>query len=577
MATTERKLRASIIAGAILFVAWLISATPSMAADSGKILTADSFKHYVSEFNSTDKETVINAIPNASAYSWMADNVPRFECPDKQMEKTYYFRWWEYRKHIVNSPEGFVVTEFLPNASWAKNYNTINCAAGHHIYEGRWLRDSKYMNDYSKFYFAGTGDAGGASKCYSTWLADAVYSRYLVSGDKNVPVSLLSGMVKNYEAWGKDTSPNCPQNPTSGSDRSRLLPNGLYWQFDAWDGMEYNVSRTGARPTINSYMYGDALAIAKTAQLAGNTALANQYYAKAAAIKTLVQGKLWNSKDQFFETRAYDSCKSYWGNDPVYVNDTLVGVREEIGFIPWYFNLPDGGQYNEAWKQLIDPKVFAAKYGITTVDQRSPYFKAHTDGCYWDGMVWPYATSQTLTALANLLNNYQQDVIGKKDYFNALQTYSESQKKTLANGAVVSWIDEDMNPNTGIWTDNGMGKDYNHSSYCDLIISGLVGLRPRADDILEINPLVPDGTWDYFCLDDVEYHGKTLTIFWDKTGAKYGHGAGLQVWVDGVEIAHSDTLTKIEVSMTAIPEPASLTMLAAVVIGLLACACRKRK
>ena len=37
---------------------------------------------------------------------------------------------------------------------------------------------------------------------------------------------------------------------------------------------------------------------------------------------------------------------------------------------------------------------------------------------------------------------------------------------------------------------------YNHSSFCDLVITGLVGLRPRADDLLEMNPLIPAGTWD---------------------------------------------------------------------------------
>jgi len=41
------------------------------------------------------------------------------------------------------------------------------------------------------------------------------------------------------------------------------------------------------------------------------------------------------------------------------------------------------------------------------------------------------------------------------------------------------------------------GDHYNHSTYCDLIITGLVGLRPRADDIVEVNPLLPESTWRY--------------------------------------------------------------------------------
>ena len=56
------------------------------------------------------------------------------------------------------------------------------------------------------------------------------------------------------------------------------------------------------------------------------------------------------------------------------------------------------------------------------------------------------------------------------------------------------------------------GRDYNHSTFNDLIITGLVGLRPRMDHRLEINPLVPEGSLDYFCLDHVRYHDRDLTI-----------------------------------------------------------------
>jgi predicted GH43/DUF377 family glycosyl hydrolase len=75
--------------------------------------------------------------------------------------------------------------------------------------------------------------------------------------------------------------------------------------------------------------------------------------------------------------------------------------------------------------------------------------------------------------------------------------------------------------------------DYNHSGYCDLLITGLCGLRPRADDMLEVNPLIPAGAWDWFCLDGVPYHGKSITILYDKTGERYHKGAGLRVFANG--------------------------------------------
>jgi hypothetical protein len=56
---------------------------------------------------------------------------------------------------------------------------------------------------------------------------------------------------------------------------------------------------------------------------------------------------------------------------------------------------------------------------------------------------------------------------------------------------------------------------------------------------------VPDGRWDWFCLDQVAYHGRTLTILYDRTGAKYGRGQGLRVLADGKQIAASEELSRV--------------------------------
>ena len=192
--------------------------------------------------------------------------------------------------------------------------------------------------------------------------------------------------------------------------------------------------------------------------------------------------------------------------------DTLANVMEEIGFIPWYFNMPDS-KYNIAWNKLINSKHFNAPVGITTADRNHPDFRTHgCCKCEWDGAVWPFATSQTLTAMANALNNYRNAPVNKADYFTQLEKYVQSQYKNSK-----PYIGEYMDEKTGQWlTDDKRGRYYNHSTFNDLIITGLAGLRPRADDVIEVNPLLPDKKWDWFCLDNVLYHGKTVTIIWDK-------------------------------------------------------------
>ena len=70
-------------------------------------------------------------------------------------------------------------------------------------------------------------------------------------------------------------------------------------------------------------------------------------------------------------------------------------------------------------------------------------------------------------------------------------------------------------------------------------------IADASDDVVEVNPLVPDGMWDWFCLDGVKYHGRVLTVVWDKDGKRYGRGQGLSVLADGRLIAHAEKLGKL--------------------------------
>ncbi len=502
------------------------------AGSQSFVLRPEKFKHFIDQFNRDDTERNSLFISNDRAWDFLKDNIPLFDCPDAEISEIYYFRWWTYRKHIKETPAGFIITEFLPNVPWAGKYNSIDCAAGHHIHEGRWLADPRYLDDYSIFWFR----KGGEPRRYSFWAAESLWARYQVTGNDRLIKELLPDLIANYEGW----------------ERDHLDANGLFWQVDGNDGMEVAIGGTGCRPTINSYMYGDAIAIANIATLAGNADITAKFKSKAAAIKKLVDEKLWNSRQQFYEVLPRGEGAS------------LRGVREELGFTPWYFDLPSADK-SVAWKQIMDTNGFYAPFGPTTAERRCPQFRVAYEGheCQWNGPSWPYSTSVTLTAMANLLDNYRQGAVSREDYFGLLKIYTKSQHLQREDGRVVPWIDEDLNPITGDWIARTRlkqrgseiperGKDYNHSTYCDLIINGLVGLRPRADEIVEVNPLTPL-TWDYFCLDQVRYHGHWLTILWDKTGEHYHAGKGLQVFADGKLIGAVKTLQKFETPLLSRP------------------------
>src|SRR5690554_1378429 len=316
----------------------------------GMILRYDDFSHHVDYFNRMEDENIVQAIPNSESNEWMRNNIPLFESPQQNFEQMYYYRWWSLRKHIKETPIGYVMTEFLVNRSYADKYNMIACAFGHHIYESRWLHNPVYLDQYVHAWYRGNN--GGPMERFgnfSSWAADALYNRYLVDKNEKFLLDLLPDLDAEYRRW----------------ETTHRLPSKLYWQGDVQDGMEESISggrrKQYARPTINSYMYGNADALSKIHQMAGNQSSVGRYISKRDTIKDLIIENLWSEKLNFFETHRGDS---------------LANVREAIGYIPWYFNLPDDNKkYEVAWEQLMDENGFLAPYGLTTAERRHPLFR----------------------------------------------------------------------------------------------------------------------------------------------------------------------------------------------------------
>ncbi|NQU88237.1 MAG: hypothetical protein HQ541_21020 [Mariniphaga sp.] len=512
------------------------------------VLDSFDYKHYIARFNENHTEVYPQYVPNDTAWDFLKENIPLLDCPDKDIEQTYYYRWWSFRKHIKKTRVGYVITEFLPDVGWSGKYNTISCPAGHHIYEGRWLRNSMFISDYIDFWLK---ESGEGIRSYSFWIADAVLSFNMIHRNDSVMIDQLPYLVDNYKEWEKIR---------------RDSGNILFWQVDDRDGMEFTSSGrilnggvkkgwvAATRPTINSYMYGDSKAISRIAGIADNNELIKTFDEKASRLKELVQKRLWNDTLKFFTVLPRDYAES----------SKPLDVREQIGYVPWYFNLPDDNNvYPVAWQQLRDTLGFNAPYGLTTCERRHPYFEVTYDGhaCQWNGPSWPFATSQTLTAMANLLNDYSQDVVTKQDYLRLLHRYALSHQRTTEDGNKIVWIDENLNPFTGEWLARAIlnqnedyqyeerGKAYNHSSFCDLVISGLIGVRPMLNDSVRINPLIPKNQWDWFCLDRIPYHGGELTVLWDKTGERYNKGKGFKVYYNGKMIHASKKIEKFTVKL----------------------------
>ncbi|MGP3929205.1 MGH1-like glycoside hydrolase domain-containing protein [Nonomuraea sp. KM88] len=462
---------------------------------------------------------------------WYEANIPFLDVPDQEIQDVYYYRWSTFKRHIryTDSATGHIITEFHNAPGYAAPLGGIVAAAGHHVYEGRWLRDPRPIDDYLTYWLRGPGagpkpkedfvneDTDDWAHQYAWWAADAAYQRYLVTGDASFVENLLPDLVRQYDKWG-------------GQYDERL---GLYWSVPVWDAMEYTASSyetdpedpyhggAGYRPTLNAYQYGDARAIAAIAGMRGDRSLAETFERRADALRDALHRHLWDPERRFFYHKARADL------DP---EQKLVTTREQIGFVPWAFGMARPGT-ERAWAQLLDPQGFAAPYGPATAERRSPLFMkdALSGCCRWNGPSWPYSTSTTLTGLANLLNGREQDVVTAADYYRLLRGYALTQYK---DGR--PYVAEAHHPDEPRWIYDGKGhsEHYNHSTFNDLVISGLIGLRPQAGGKVVVNPLAPAG-WTHFALENVPYHGHNVTVLWDHDGTRYGQGKGLRLYVDG--------------------------------------------
>ncbi|HET8649696.1 MAG TPA: discoidin domain-containing protein [Gemmatimonadales bacterium] len=480
-------------------------------------------------------------------WSWYKSNIPFFESPDTAIDATYYYRWQLITRHLTyGSPaSGYTFSEFIDRPFWSGAYGAISCPLGHQFYEVRWLKNRRITEDFAHYWF----DTPGAQpRSYSNWYGDAMWAVYQVTGDTGFVRAVYPHMLEQYRGWMAEH-----WDSTHRMFRWDGMHDGMESNIDSRQTTDEFSGADGYRPTLNSYLWADEQAISRAASLLGDTAAAATFAARAAELKQRIQGELWDPTRQFFFHQfANDEKDGIRAGSLTYQTGPHAGNphgREEIGFVPWQFSLPDSG-YEAAWRFLMDTSYFAAPYGPTTTERHDPLFYVSPVCCWWSGNSWSYATSQTLVAMANLLDDYHQSFVTPADYLELLRTYTRTQR---LNGR--PYIAESANPFDGSWKGANSfdhSEDYFHSQYINLIITGLVGLRPRSDDTLEVAPLAP-ADWSYFALDGVAYHGHEVSIIWDRDGSRYHRGAGLTILVDGRRAAHRSSLGRLTTNLGVMP------------------------
>ncbi|CAL8144772.1 unnamed protein product [Orchesella dallaii] len=463
---------------------------------------------------------------------WFKDNIPFVEVPDTEIEQVYYYRFSSHKRHLRYAVPGvgYTVTEFVHKVGYSQKFDTINAAAGHHIYESRWLRNTRYAEDYINFW----AREGAANQQYSEWIANAAYSNFLMTGNKDFILSQQEGLVNNFNGWNDRYEPELD----------------MYFLSPHDDAMEHSASSEqtddpyhgglGYRPSFNSEMYANAIVISKIARLNNDNSTAEEFEVRAAAIRKGILDYLWDDERTFFYHMFRENN----------TNNELLDTREEIGLFPWRFGVPDptDPKYARAWEHLFDPQGFNSTYGPTTCEQRSPWFDGNQTSmcCFWNGNSWPYSTGHVINALAAQLRDYgTTNVVNVNTFLEVLHKYAETQFK---DGK--PYVAECHSPYRKLWVcDSKNGSEhYAHSTYVDNVLGDLLGIVPQPDNFFVIIPLIPS-TWSYFIVEDLLYHGHNITVLYDADGSRYNTTPGIKVFLNGELVGAKPTLDRMQISL----------------------------
>ena len=483
---------------------------------------------------------------------WFDNNTAGFDCPDRWVRKMYYHRWYLIKKNAMDPRLGHLDHKAFAEGRWTSDWyaNVISYGAGHVARETRWLRDPSYSeglidtwaenerpDGIYPSHITPKGQQGGQ---YTDWITSTAWDVYRVHPDRSFIAPIAGDLAKNVEGWKK----------VYGWNNDYLLVVDSHW----WTGMEWQPSffyfngyKTAhdtplRRVDLTSYNYGNADAVSHIYAALGNRTKAQQFRAFANATRAAVLKRMWSPKDHFFY-----SLNAH--------TDAPALVKEVVGYYPFAFGLVPAGQgYESAWKHLLSPTEFWTPWPVASTDKQCPAYSQTGwpigpggSVCMWNGPTWPHANSMIMRAMGRTLRSGPSPVT-RADLYKLFHSFTLAQYKN--QNYTYPWTGEYYNGLTGQWkTDQ---RDYNHSTYNDVLISELIGIEPRADNRLVVDPLLPKGEWSYFALDDQPYHGHNLTILWQDPArpAHYrGKPRGFSVYVDGKLKAHRPALGEISTTL----------------------------
>ena len=448
------------------------------------------------------------------------------------------YRWWIVRFNLIEADtpdlDGFSFYEGKLGFD-----NVISFAVPIQLKELSYLRDPRFgldqvTNSYNNLSKIGAVvDPPGMpywGEMYSQWIASSLAEFHRVHPIPGPKLDKLTqAAAGDVRAWMSDFDSDGDGLP------ERIKPRITGYDLDILSFWYFSGTKLDPRADLQAleradfaaFVYANAKGVAELAKSLGNSELEAEFIERAEKIRKAATSKLWDSEGKFFyPQRASD--------------DQRIPIRELHGFFPFAAQLaPDEAEYTEALRKFIDPDEFWSRFPPVITSQ----FHYKTWNWEMDGLtrnIAPHPISMGARTLLQVLKHYKQDIIRHEHFMHLMERYN-------------ALVYPGVNPFDPYWRPNAyeyfskwepyqsssrpkpsdISHDF-HSGFCFLVVEGVVGLSPRQDDKIELDPAAR--TWDYFLLDRLRYRGSDLSIVWDRPDGNKRYSQfeeGFSLYIDG--------------------------------------------
>jgi hypothetical protein len=451
---------------------------------------------------------------------WWAENIPYIDIPDSHLKKLIYYRWWDIRFNSIDA-ELPAYYRYPTTVEGALGYdNPITNSIPVQMDDTKWLKNP--LLAYSSWLSVGATAKGSAfvdnpggvnwHNSYNQYISRAGWDALQIHGSPEKLTRLVAGYARD-DVNGQLTVFDGNNNYLIEYSEPALTG------YDA-DALSFFYDKGAMDRTESAYVWWNAEAGRAMWTYIGDRQSANSLGDTASNVRSAILNLLWDPAAGVFKQR--DAQEGY-----------LIPWKEVDNFYPFTVGLvPATAEYLAAYSYWTQPDHFAIfpPYVSDQTDYAACIAAGNSPTLNFGG----FPATAGLRFLSSTLRNYPAAGFTAHDYQRMLY-WTGWLEFVGGDGA---WPDSNEFLNS--WNPSTEQIDYRSWIHYDFlgnynwtIVEDVAGLRPRTDTTIELNPI--DIGWDYFVLDQIPYHGHSLTIAWNRPGTAPQHGlpSGYSLYVDG--------------------------------------------